>query len=177
MNNSWLLVTIKRKALVKKLSAMFLDDAEKLKGLYNGIERIAVGNGKKNFKPLFELYQRIQYMPKYSEITEMTKPVFEAKERDPRILLAFGRIVFTAVGRAGINHDPSNAIITLDHKSVKNYSDWNGDQIYPDDTVKIISPAWFQNGCLIEEGFCIKDYLSGTQDISNPAKIKVYNKT
>ena len=131
MNNSWLLVTMKRKALVKKFSAMFLDDAEKFKGLYNGIERIVLGDGKKNFKPLFELHQRIQYMPKYSEITEMTKPIFEAKERDPRILSAFGKIVFIAVERAGISHDPSNAIITLDQESVKNYSDWDGNQVYP----------------------------------------------
>lgn len=177
MNKSLLLVTLKRNALISKLSAMFLDDAEKFKGLYNGIERIVLGKGKKNFKPLFELYQRIQYMPKYSDIAEIIEPVFKSKEHDPRILSALGKIVFSAVDRAGINHDPARAVIILDQKSVMCYCAWEGDQVYPGDTVRIISPAWFQNDRLLEEGFCSKDLKSGANKTSKKTNSKSSDKS
>ena len=44
--------------------------------------------------------------------------------------------------------------LVLNEKNMLAYSEWNGNDLYEGSKVKIISPVWYQNGKIIEQGYC-----------------------
>ena len=39
--------------------------------------------------------------------------------------------------------------------------EWDGKEIFIGDTVKVMNPAWYQNGRVIEQGHCMLHRLQG----------------
>lgn len=153
MKGTFLLI-FKKKKLLKKLTELFSKEAKKFNGLYNGIERICNGQNKNNFKALDEFYQRVSYLSGYEELIKLMGALLPTSSQSEKNLRKLSKIIINAAIASGISHKQADEVITLTRENVLHYQDWNGGEIYEDDKVKIISPAWYQEGKLLEHGFC-----------------------
>lgn len=63
----------------------------------------------------------------------------------------WAKILLDAAQNAGITPQAEQEL-TLDDTTVRAYSEWDGQELYCDSRVKIIVPAWYQNGTVIEQG-------------------------
>ena len=143
-----------KKKLLSGLTELFAEKPDSFKGLYNGLDRIFSGDTKKNFKALNEFYQRISYIHEYAHLTGMMEKMCPSGQPAPKKLAKLGKIVRRAIENAGITHSAKDDVIVLDNNTTMHYQAWNGEELYPDNRVKIVVPAWYSGGRLIEQGYC-----------------------
>lgn len=127
------------------------DNASVFNGLYNGLQKIADGKAKKPESVIAEWWTRTRYKWENQPITEISKKCLEnAKGND---CVKWAKLLLKAAYDAEISKENNKEII-LDEVSVRAYLEWNGNEIFPDDKVKIITPAWYQYNHVIEQGHC-----------------------
>ena len=152
-----LILLFKKRKITDSLTVLFSTNAQKFNGLYNGIFRIANEQNKKNFKPLDEFYQRLCYLPDFSDLAKQLSPFFPTSSQSEKQLFSFCKMLLDSMKSACIFHTLQNETVLLTRENVMHYEDWNGKELYVDDTVKIVSPAWYQEGHIIEKGYCTKE--------------------
>ena len=113
------------------------------------------GTAKKKGKILSEWWHRTRYQWDGQELTEFCRPVFEKllAEEPEEEYRKYARLLLEAAAAAGITRDEPGEF-TLDELTTNAYTDWEAEQLYLGDRVKVLLPAWYQNGRVLEQGSC-----------------------
>lgn len=124
-------------------------------GLYAGLERVRDKAAKKPEKILKEWYARTVYKWEESPIAalcgETLAPAVEGG--DPEVCAKWAKLLLNAVQSAGVTKETAEEL-ELDETTIRAYVEWDGGDLYVGDRVKILHPAWYQNGQVIEQGHC-----------------------
>ena len=82
-------------------------------------------------------------------------PVFEKllAEESEEEYRKYARLLLETAAAAGITRDEPGEL-TLDELTTNAYTDWEAEQLYLGDRVKVLLPAWYQNGRVLEQGSC-----------------------
>lgn len=124
-------------------------------GLYTGLERIKDKIAKKPEKILKEWLARTVYKWEESPIAalcgETLAPAVESA--DPDACAKWAELLLNAAQSAGITKETAEEL-ELDETTIRAYVEWDGGDLYMGDRVKILHPAWYQNGQVIEQGHC-----------------------
>lgn len=136
---------------------VLIEHADIYRGLFSPLKRAADGSAKKPQRTLMEWHKRTEYnikdeaALKYS--TEKLLPLAESGNTE-EIQKAASEILESA-NLAGITQDGNGELI-LDETNTNAYTDWEGEQLYLGDKVTVTNGAWYQNGIILEQGFCNK---------------------
>ena len=145
-------------------AALLLREAPVFCGLYSGLHLVTVGKAKKPEKILREWCQRTHYKweDKQADVLCMRhlKPAVESG--DGEALAKWAKLLLAAAELAGVTRGAQGRI-TLTEESACAYEDWEGSDIYPEDEVEILAPAWYQNDVLLEKGQCRKAEASASE--------------
>ena len=124
-------------------------------GLYAGLERVRDKTAKKPEKILKEWHARTVYKWEDSPIAalceETLAPAVEGA--DPEICARWAELLLNAAQTAGITKETAEEL-ELDETTIRAYVEWDGGELYVGDRVKVLHPAWYQNGQVIEQGHC-----------------------
>lgn len=138
-------------------ASVLTSDARVFNGLYGGLQRAAGGTAKKPEKILREWCQRTHYKWEYAPADILCQqhivPLIETEDRDA--LVKWAELLLNAAAAAGITKETADKIV-LTESDVNAYVEWDGNDLYPEDEIEIITPAWYQNGKLLEQGQCRK---------------------
>lgn len=122
-------------------------------GLYVGLERVRDKTAKKPEKILKEWHSRTVYKWEESPIAalcgETLAPAVE--NADPNACAKWAELLLNAAQAAGIVKETAEELV-LDETTVRAYVEWDGGDLYVGDRVKILHPAWYQNGQVIKQG-------------------------
>lgn len=149
-----LILLFKKKKLLSELTQLFSNDAQKFNGLYKGIYQVSTEKNEKKCKALDEFYKRLSYLSGYDELIKMLSAFFPTGERSFKKLVKLSKLILSAAANANIYHTKTDDVIVLKNENALDYQDWDGNDIYEGDAVKIVLPAWYQEGKLLEEGYC-----------------------
>ena len=143
------------KQFVERWTLALAEKADVFNGLYGALLRIQAGTAKKKGKVLSEWWSRTRYQWEGKELAAFCRPVFEkllAEDSDVEYR-KYARLLLEAASAAGITRDvPGKAV--LDELTTNAYMEWEGKQLYLGDHVEILFPAWYQKGCVVEQGNC-----------------------
>lgn len=133
------------------------ESAKTFSGLYQGLIRIVEGKAKKPEKVLREWCARTRYrwegkLPA-ALCEEWIVPLLEGEMQSE--LGKWAALLLQAAGAAGITRAKETRLL-LDEQNVNDYTEWEGEPLYVGDSVEVMSPAWYQNGKLLEQGNCRK---------------------
>lgn len=133
------------------------EDARVFNGLYTGLYRAAGGQSGKPEKVLIQWCRRAchrwENQPVDILCREMILPLAESGDREA--LISWAGAVLAAGEKTGITMERAETLV-LTEEHLEDYLEWNGGDLEPGDTVRIITPAWYQNGTLLEQGQCEK---------------------
>ncbi len=142
---------------IRTMSEHLSGNASMYNGLYAGIKHVSDGTAKKPEKVIKEWCSRTGFNFENSDADKMCKkhllPLCEAEDAEQ--CKKWTSLLLKAIEKAGISSE-SDSEITLDERTVGAYIEWDGEELYPEDAVEIINPAWYQNGKVIEQGHCKK---------------------
>ena len=140
---------------LREWTTALAENARTFNGLFSGLWRVQSGNAKKPEKVLREWCQRTHYkfenQPVDTLSQEQILPLIEAEDREG--LTKWAGLLLDAAAVAGITKEDA-ATLVLTESSAGAYVEWNGEELYPDDEIEVITPAWYQNGKLLEQGQC-----------------------
>lgn len=144
------------KRFVKEWAAVLTTDAKVYTGMYTSMSRVADGKSKKPEKVLREWAARTGYQWENSPVTELCRRTLSpaAESGSAEDCARWARLLLRAAKQAGITRDRKDTVLTLDDSSIRAYTEWDGQDIYPEDTVKVMLPAWYQKGRVLEQGQC-----------------------
>ncbi|MGN0265857.1 MAG: hypothetical protein ACI4DX_16065 [Oliverpabstia sp.] len=135
----------------------FTEHGDTFNGLYQGLDKIMHGKAKKSERILKEFCQRTRYQWEGKEVAMLTEelvvPILDEDHREE--LKFWTERLLEAAAEAGISPGKTGEII-LTEDNTRDYIDLNGEDLCEEDYVEVISPAWYQNGTLIEQGMCTK---------------------
>lgn len=83
---------------------------------------------------------------------EQLVPLIEAEDRES--LTKWANLLLEAAA-AGITKEEASTL-TLTEDNADAYVEWDGNDLYPEDEIEVIAPAWYQNGKVLEQGQCKK---------------------
>ena len=142
---------------VRAWSEVLTVQARVYNGLFNGLFRVQSGKSKRPEKTLREWCQRTKYAFENQEVDvlcrEKLQPLIEAVDGEG--LSKRAKLLLNAAKEAGITRETA-ARVVLTEDTVDSYIEWDGEELNPEDEVEIITPAWYQNGTLLEQGQCKK---------------------
>lgn len=136
-------------------TAILLTNAGLYNGLYAGLERISAKTAKKPEKILKEWHSRTVYKWEESPIANLCKETLApaVESADPAVCTKWAGLLLNAAQAADIAKETAEEL-ELDETTIRAYVEWDGDDLYVGDRVKILHPAWYQNGQVIEQGHC-----------------------
>lgn len=136
-------------------TAVLTGNARTFNGLYNGLLRVHSGSVKKPEKVLREWIQRTHYkfenQPVDTLCQENIRPLIEAEDRVG--LTKWANLLLNAATAAGITKEEATMLV-LTESNADAYVEWDDNDLYPEDKIEIITPAWYQNGKVLEQGQC-----------------------
>lgn len=142
---------------LREWTVALTENARTFNGLYNGLSRVQSGIAKKPEKILREWYQRTHYKFENQPVDvlcqEKIQPLIEATDRDG--LHKWANLLLEAAVAAGITREEAQTLV-LTETNADAYVEWDGNDLYPEDEIKVVTPAWYQNGKLLEQGQCKK---------------------
>lgn len=142
---------------VSEWTAVLTKDARVFNGLFNGLQRVVTGVAKKPEKVLREWCQRTHYKWENQQVDTLCQqhivPLIENADRDA--LTKWGALLLAAASAAAITMEAAQKLV-LTQENVDSYVEWDANDLYPEDEIEIITPAWYQNGKLLEQGQCRK---------------------
>ena len=151
----WTVPVFTQQRSVREWAAVLKTDARLYTGLYAGLVRVADGKAKASQKMLREWYDRTRFKWENGEITKLCKhtlkPVIERGRTEE--CARWAMLLLRASEKAGIHREEAETLI-LDEKNAAAYTEWNGEDLFVGDTVKIMNPAWYQDNKVIEQGTC-----------------------
>lgn len=138
-------------------TTVLTSEARVFNGLYSGLLRVVGGTAKKPEKVLREWCQRTHYRWENEPVDvlcrEQILPLIGTT--DAQGLHKWACLLLDAVAAAGITREEA-ATLVLTEGNAADYVEWDGNDLYPEDEIEIITPAWYQNGKLLEQGQCSK---------------------
>ncbi len=145
------------KRFVREWTGVLTKDAKVYTGMYSSLTRLVAGKAKKPEKVIREWVTRTTYKWEDAPITALTRRTMApaAEHGFLEDCAKWARLLLTAARQADITQDRKGDVLTLDDSSIRAYAEWDGKEIYPEDTVKVKIPAWYQNGRVIEQGQCM----------------------
>lgn len=136
-------------------AGILTEDARVFNGLYSGLQRVAGNTAKKPEKVLREWCQRTHYKWENESVDvlcrEQILPSIESADADG--LTKWARLLLDAAAAAGVTAETAEKIV-LNESNADDYVEWDGNELYPGDEIEVITPAWNQNGKLLEQGQC-----------------------
>ena len=142
------------KRFVKEWTAVLVMDAKVYTGMYTSLTRVARDESKKPEKVLREWVTRTTYQWEDGPITKLCGRTLTPAVESGQDCAKWAKLLLRAAHRAGVTKDHKDTVLTLDDTSILAYTEWDGEDIYPGDTVKVVIPAWYQNGRVLEQGQC-----------------------
>lgn len=143
--------------LFREWTTVLVENARIFNGLYSGLSRVQSDNAKRPEKVLREWCQRTHYKFEGQSVDslcqENIQPLIEAADRDG--LTRWSILLLDAAEAAGITKEETSTLI-LTESNADAYVEWDGNDLYPEDKIEVITPAWYQNGKLLEQGQCRK---------------------
>lgn len=139
-------------------TAALSESAGTFNGLYQGLQRVVEGKARKPEKVLREWCARARY--RWEQETpsrlceELIVPLLAGGDREA--FAKWSGLLLEAAAAAGIARGEGGKL-TLSENNVNDFTDWEGETLYVEDEVEILSPAWYQNGVLLEQGSCRKE--------------------
>ncbi len=141
----------------REWTLVLTENARVFNGLFNGLKRVQSGTAKKPEKVLREWSQRTHYRwenePVDTLCQEQIVPLIEAQDRED--LTKWACLLLDAAAAAGIRNEEAETL-TLTEENADAYVEWDGNDLYPEDEIEVITPAWYQNGRVLEQGQCRK---------------------
>ena len=141
----------------REWTIVLTENASTFNGLYSGLMRVRNGNAKRPEKVLREWCQRTHYkfedQPVDILCQENIQPLIEAADRDG--LTKWANLLLDAAAAAGITKEETSSLV-LTEINADAYVEWDGNDLYPEDEIEVITPAWYQNGKILEQGQCRK---------------------
>lgn len=140
---------------LREWTALLTVDARIFNGLYNGLWRVHSGGAHKPEKVLREWCQRTHY--RFEDqipdrlCREQILPLIEGEDREG--LIKWARLLLDAAAAADIIREETTTLV-LTESTACAYVEWDGNDLYPGDEIEILTPAWYQNGKLLEQGQC-----------------------
>ena len=148
------MLKIKNRFLVFRFSVecrkILKSNAKSYNGLFTGVYKIATGNIKRAESVINEWYNRSKNCFPDSSMATLIEKIIS---HDPVGRLSIANAIMSAAKKSKISKENVEELILTD-RNASAYSEWNGKAIYEGDKVKIISPAWYQNDEIIEQGYC-----------------------
>lgn len=134
----------------------FEENADTFTGLYNSVLKIAEAPSKRKDKPFHELWQRAHLKWTGTPIDVISQQIFDelAEKQSDKAYKKTANRLLKAMQKAGFTHDVAKQTIKLTNSNILAYKEWDGNDIYEDDVVSVMLPAWYQNGKVIETGIC-----------------------
>lgn len=143
------------KRFIREWSIALSNHAKVFNGLFASLDKVSQGTAKNPSKVLKEWNDRSRYnlkdIPCVALMAERMKKYEQSPH--PEMLKKLADLLLTAAIQAGIIKEKASSL-TLNESNVNAYTDWDGEELYVDDSVEIMSPAWYQNGIIIEKGYC-----------------------
>ena len=119
-------------------------------GLYASVYKIANGNTRRLDGILKEWIDRTENVLPENSLNSLIEKI-RACDSNGGILIA--KSIMASAVKAGITAEKL-MVLVLTEKNITSYIEWNGNELYEGCKVKVISPAWYQNGKNIEQGHC-----------------------
>lgn len=142
---------------VREWTDVFLNSADVFQGLFEGLVRVTEGRTKRPERIFREWCTRTRYQWEGQRIHMLTEECLPSgsapvSAEDYR---KWADLLLHAAEQAGIVRDaPGEAV--LDERTANAYTEWDGAELYLGDKVDILTPAWYLDGGLIEQGTCRK---------------------
>lgn len=144
-------------SFLREWTLILTDHARVFNGLFNGLKRVQNGTAKKPEKVLREWSQRTHYKWENEPVDRLCQeqivPLIEAEDRES--LTKWACLLLDAATAAGISIEETETLV-LTEENADAYVEWDGNELYPEDEIEIITPAWYQNGKVLEQGQCRK---------------------
>ena len=141
----------------REWAVLLTENARTFNGLYSGLARVQSGNSKRPEKVLREWCQRTHYKFEGQTVDmlcqENVQPLIAATDRDG--LTKWANLLLDAAAAAGITKEETSSLV-LTEINADAYVEWDGNELYPEDEIEVITPAWYQNGKILEQGQCRK---------------------
>lgn len=144
-----------QRRFVRAWAAVLAENAGMYNGLYAGLVRVSTGKAKTPQKTLKEWYDRTRFKWEGGEITALCEKTLSPaiEKADAADCTRWAALLLEAAEVAGIRREEAETL-TLEDANAGAYTEWNGEELYVGDTVKIMHPAWYQEGRLVEQGIC-----------------------
>lgn len=148
---------------IKEWTTVLMENSNIFNGIYSGLARVQRGNAKKPEKVLREWCQRTHYKFEEQPVDLLCRehiiPLIDAADKNG--LLKWTGLLLDAAAAAGISRDETVKLV-LTEANADAYVEWDGNDLYPEDEIEVISPAWYQNGKVLEQGQCRKVNVENT---------------
>lgn len=136
-------------------TTVLMTDAKLYNGLYASMDRVSHKTAKKPEQILKEWHSRTVYKWEDSPIAELCKktlvPAIESRE--PQLCAKWAQLLLQAAQAAGISKETAEEL-ELNETAIRAYVEWDGEELYIGDRVKVLHPAWYQKEQVIEQGHC-----------------------
>lgn len=144
------------KRFVREWAAVLTTDAKVYTGMYTSLARLVRGKAKKPEKVLREWVTRTTYRWEDGPLADLCARTLtpSAESGSAEDCTKWAQQLLRAAQQAGVTRDRNGDVLTLDDASIMAYTEWDGQEIYSGDTVKVVMPAWYQNGRVLEQGQC-----------------------
>lgn len=144
------------KRFVKEWTQVLTTDAKVYTGMYTSLARLVRGKTKKPEKVLREWVTRTTYRWEDGPLADLCGRTLTpaAESGSAQDCAKWALLLLQAAYQADVTRDRNGDILTLDDASIMAYTEWDGQEIYSGDTVKVVMPAWYQNGRVLEQGQC-----------------------
>ena len=137
---------------VDEWTSALKENAKVFNGLYGGLQRVVDGKAKKPESVIAEWWTRTRYEWENQPLAEISRERWENVSVEN--CAKWASLLLNAAAGAGITKEQSETIV-LNEISSAAYVEWDGKEIFIGDTVKVMNPAWYQNGRVIEQGHCM----------------------
>lgn len=132
--------------ILQTWTAALTEDAGLFNGLFSGLRRVSEGAARQPEAVLAEWWARARN--RWHDISP--EGLDSAAGED---CIKWAKLLLQAAAAAGITTQ-QEAELVLDENNAGDYTEWDGEALFPGDRVTVKRPAWYQNGHLLEKGDC-----------------------
>ena len=124
-------------------------------GLFSGLWRVKDGKTKKARSVFVEWDARTRYSLAHTPAGKVCQWALHPliKGAASELYTKWAGLLLRAAEQAGIERESETEIV-LNETSALAYIEWDGEALYCGDRAEVISPAWYQNGHVLEQGNC-----------------------
>ena len=85
---------------------------------------------------------------------------------DPEACALCAEMLLKACEKAGIRKEREETLV-LTEENVNAYISWDGFELNPGDRVRVINPAWYREGRILDQGHCTLADDGGQQTLDH----------